>query len=114
MLIVELATYAISIAIPGDPIVTLVLTAVLASIPVALPATFTLAAEMGASALARVGALPTRLSAVDEAGTMDVLCADKTGTLTKNELQVAEIRAFAGYDEAHVLSAAALASAAGG
>jgi H+-transporting ATPase len=55
---------------------------------VALPATFTLAAAIGARNLAKLGVLPTRLSAVDEAGTMDVLCADKTGTLTRNELTV--------------------------
>jgi H+-transporting ATPase len=69
----------------------LVLTAVLASIPVALPATFTLAAALGAKALARLGVLPTRLSAVDEAATLDVLCSDKTGTLTLNELAVTAI-----------------------
>ena len=52
---------------PLDEIIPLVLTAVLASIPVALPATFTLAAALGARALAKQGVLPTRLSAVDEA-----------------------------------------------
>jgi len=48
----------------------------------ALPATFTLAAALGARALAKLGVLPTRLTAVDEAATIDVLCSDKTGTLT--------------------------------
>ncbi len=52
---------------PLAEIIPLVLTAVLASIPVALPATFTLAAALGARALAKRGVLPTRLSAVDEA-----------------------------------------------
>ena len=76
----------ILLQMPIAEIVSLILTAVLASIPVALPATFTLAAALGARNLAKLGVLPTRLSAVDEAGTMDVLCADKTGTLTRNEL----------------------------
>ena len=77
-------------------IIPLMLTAVLAAIPVALPATFTLASALGARALARQGVLPTRLSAVDEAATMDVLCADKTGTLTRNELAVTEVRPLPG------------------
>jgi H+-transporting ATPase len=92
----------------------LVLTAILAAIPVALPATFTLATALGARALAKLGVLPTRLSAVDEAATMDVLCSDKTGTLTCNELTVHSVRGIAGPDEAHVLGLAALASAEGG
>jgi H+-transporting ATPase len=92
----------------------LVLTAILAAIPVALPATFTLATALGARALAKLGVLPTRLSAVDEAGTMDVLCSDKTGTLTRNELKVHTVRAFTGSDETHVLGFASLASADGG
>ncbi len=74
VLIVALVTYALVRSMPGGDIIHLVLTAVLASIPVALPATFTLAAALGARALARVGVLPTRLSAVDEAATLDVLC----------------------------------------
>jgi H+-transporting ATPase len=92
----------------------LVLTAILAAIPVALPATFTLATALGARALAKLGVLPTRLSAVDEAATMDVLCSDKTGTLTCNELTVHSVRGIAGSDETHVLGLAALASAEGG
>jgi H+-transporting ATPase len=75
-LIVVLVAYAWLHAMPLPAIVSLVLTAVLASIPVALPATFTLAAAVGARSLARQGVLPTRLSAVDEAASIDVLCAD--------------------------------------
>src|SRR6204780_368285 len=99
---------------PIGEIIPLVLPGVLASIPVALPATFTLAAALGAKALARLGVLPTRLSAVDEAATLDVLCSDKTGTLTCNELAVTAIRPQPGLDEAHVLAMAALASSDGG
>ena len=112
--IVALTGYAYFLGMPTARIVPLVLTAILASIPVALPATFTLAAALGARALAKDGVLPTRLSAVDEAGTMDVLCADKTGTLTKNELTVGEVKTLAEFDDAYVLSAAARASAEGG
>jgi len=113
-LIVLLVAYAVFLKMPFAEIVPLVLTAVLASIPVALPATFTLAAALGAKALAKLGVLPTRLSAVDEAGTTDVLCVDKTGTLTQNALTVATVRPMSGFDEAHVLALAALASSDGG
>ncbi len=109
-----LVAYAYFLKMPFVEIVPLVLTAILASIPVALPATFTLAAALGARALAKLGVLPTRLSAVDEAGTTDVLCADKTGTLTRNALTVTTVRAMAGFDEAHVLALAALTSSDGG
>jgi H+-transporting ATPase len=114
IVILLLVAYARARHMPSDAIVALVLTAVLASIPVALPATFTLAAALGSRALARVGVLPTRLSAVDEAATLDVLCSDKTGTLTCNELTVTAIRSEPGFDDARVLALAALASSDGG
>jgi len=114
VVIAMLVAYAAFLRMPLAEIVPLILTAVLASIPVALPATFTLAAALGARALARQGVLPTRLSAVDEAGTMNVLCADKTGTLTRNALTVTTVHPMPGFDEAHVLALAALASSDGG
>lgn len=96
-------------------VVPLVLTGILASIPVALPATFTLAAALGAQRLGHRGVLLTRLSAIHEAATVDVLCADKTGTLTRNELMVAAVRPTkSGVDEAEMLALAALASSEGG
>jgi H+-transporting ATPase len=112
--IVLLVTYAWLLKMPLDEIIPLVLTAVLASIPVALPATFTLASALGARALGKLGVLPTRLSAVDEAASMSVLCADKTGTLTQNALTVTTIRPMPRFDETHVLALAALASSDGG
>jgi H+-transporting ATPase len=81
--ILLLVAYSWYLKMPVADIIPLVLTAILASIPVALPATFTLASALGARALAKLGVLPTRLTAVDEAASMNVLCADKTGTLTK-------------------------------
>jgi H+-transporting ATPase len=114
LIIAILVAYAGFLGMPLAEIIPLVLTAVLASIPVALPATFTLASALGARALAKRNVLPTRLSAVDEAASMDVLCADKTGTLTSNQLTVATVRSLSGRDEAHVLALAALASSDGG
>jgi H+-transporting ATPase len=114
LVILAMGTYAYTHAMPRSEIVPLLLTSVLAIIPVALPATFTLAAAVGARALAKLGVLPTRLSAVDEAASIDVLCSDKTGTLTRNELSVTSVRVMPGYHEAQVLGLAALASSEGG
>ncbi len=112
--ILLIGTYAYFHSMPWSEIVPLLLTSVLAAIPVALPATFTLAAAIGARSLAKLGVLPTRLSAVDEAATMDVPCSDKTGTLTANQLSVTSVEAMDGFDEAHVFGLAALASSDGG
>jgi len=114
VIILMLVGYAYVLKMPGSEIIPLVLTGILASIPVALPATFTLAAALGAKALAKLDVLPTRLSAVDEAASIDVLCADKTGTLTQNALTVTAVHAMPGFDESHVLGLAALASSDGG
>ena len=54
----------------------------IASVPVAMPTMFTINMALGAAALAKQGVLVTRLSATEDAATMDVLCADKTGTIT--------------------------------
>ena len=114
VLILAMGAYAYTHAMPWSEMVPLLLTSVLAAIPVALPATFTLAAAVGARSLAKLGVLPTRLSAVDEAASIDVLCSDKTGTLTLNALSVTSVRPLPGFDEAHVLGMAALASSEGG
>jgi H+-transporting ATPase len=114
IIILFMVGYAYFLKMPVAEIIPLALTGILASIPVALPATFTLASALGARALAKLGVLPTRLSAVDEAASMDVLCADKTGTLTQNELTVTSVHPLSGFDESHVLALAALASSEGG
>jgi H+-transporting ATPase len=114
VLIVAMGIYARAHSMPMSEMIPLLLTSILAAIPVALPATFTLAAALGARALAKLGVLPTRLTAVDEAASIDVLCSDKTGTLTRNELSVTNVRPMQGFDEARVLGLAALASSDGG
>jgi H+-transporting ATPase len=114
VVILLLVAYAWFLKMPLDEIIPLVLTAVLASIPVALPATFTLASALGARSLAKRGILLTRLSAVDEAATMDVLCSDKTGTLTQNTLTIAAVHPFPRFDADRVLALAASASSDGG
>ncbi len=113
--VVGIVAYAVAREISLEQITLLVLTAMLSAVPASLPATFTLAAALGARTLAAKGVLLTRLSALHEAATIDVLCSDKTGTLTLNEMSVRVIRPLKpGCDEADVLEIAALASSADG
>jgi H+-transporting ATPase len=113
--VVAMVAYAHAIAMTVPQIIPLVLMALLSAVPVALPATFTLAATLGAKTLAPKGVLLTRLSALHEAAMIDVLRANKTGTLTANELAVTAVCALKeGYSEEDVLAAAALASSAEG
>lgn len=111
VIVIALVAYAEVQRLPSSQIILLVLTAMLAAVPVALPATFSLAAALGARAVALNGVLLTRLSALHEAATIDVLCVDKTGTLTSNELAVTSVIPLAeGWTKADVLGFAALAS----
>jgi H+-transporting ATPase len=112
--ILLMGVYGLVHRMPSSEMVSLFLTAVLAAIPVGLPATFTLSSALGARSLAKLGVLPTRLSAVDEAGTIDVLCVDKTGTLTANQLSVSSVVPLNGSTAQQVLGIAALASSVGG
>jgi H+-transporting ATPase len=107
---VLIVAYAYLVALPASDLIRLALTALLATIPLALPATFTLSAALAAQLLARRGVLLTRLTAAHEAAAMDVLCADKTGTLTRNALEVIDVAAMPGFDRARVLALGALAS----
>ena len=67
---------------------------VVASIPVALPAVLTVTMAVGAVALAKKEAIVSKLVSIEEMAGVDILCSDKTGTITKNELTVAEARPF--------------------
>lgn len=80
----------------------------IASIPVALPAVLSVTMAVGARYLARRDAVVSHLPAVEEMAGVDVLCADKTGTITRNELAVAEVTVLDGQDEQDVLVQAAL------
>ena len=102
--------YALIRGLEMKEILPFVLILLVASVPVALAATYTLAAALGALELARRGVLATRLAAVEEAAAMDVLCSDKTGTITENRLTLAELRPYAPFTEAELLRLAALAS----
>lgn len=80
----------------------------IAAIPVALPAVLSVTMAIGAEALARMHAIVSRLVAIEEMAGMDILCTDKTGTLTKNELTVGEPVIIAAKDERELMIAAVL------
>ena len=100
---------AIGRSMPLADVLPFVLMLLVASVPVALPATFTLASALGGLGLIRRGVLVTRLSAIEEAAAMQVLCSDKTGTLTQNRLSVAAVQPRPPSADADVLRLASLA-----
>jgi H+-transporting ATPase len=109
-LVVMVMLYALLAGIAWQQLLPFALILLVASVPVALPATFTLATALGASELARQGVLATRLSAIEEAAAMDVLASDKTGTITANRLALAGVKTYMPFSEDEVLRLAALAS----
>jgi len=90
--------------------VPLVLILFMSAIPLSLPVMFTVAMAVGSKELAKRGVLVTRLSAAEDAATMDVLCVDKTGTITMNQLAVTGMIPLEDATETDVLFAGALAS----
>lgn len=81
-----------------------------AAIPVALPAVLSVTMAVGAINLARRQAIVSRLTAIEELAGVDIFCSDKTGTLTKNEMRVAEPVVFEAYTERELFLLAVLAS----
>ncbi|MCF6207953.1 MAG: HAD-IC family P-type ATPase, partial [Ghiorsea sp.] len=75
----------------GEPLLDLLIFALIltiSAIPVAMPAVLTVTMALGARVLATKEAIVTKLSAIEEAAGLDILCSDKTGTLTRGQLQV--------------------------
>ncbi len=88
----------------------LMLVLLLGAVPVALPVMFTVSMAVASMQLAKKGVLVTRLSASEDAANMDVLCADKTGTITMNKLSIVNVAPLNGFDEREVILYGALAS----
>ena len=109
-MVVVVVGYAHHVGMSLGFILPLLLTILLASIPVALPATFTLAAALGSVELSKRGVLITRLSALHDIASMTVLCSDKTGTLTRNQATVNALWPAPGASEEDLLRSAAFAS----
>lgn len=109
-LVAALLVYAWATHLPWADALPFALILLVASVPVALPATFTVATALGALDMSRHAVLVTRLSAIEEAAAMDVLCSDKTGTITQNRLSLAHISPVGERSADEVLRMAALAS----
>lgn len=109
-LAVGVSIYAWVYKLPFDGVLPFVLMLLIASVPIALPATFTLAEALGTQELSKKGILVTRLSAIEEAAAMDILCSDKTGTITKNQLTLATLHPYPPYNEDQLLTLASMGS----
>jgi P-type E1-E2 ATPase len=110
---VQVAVAFVLALVQGEPLLELLpltLVLLMSAVPVALPVMFTVSMALGSLELGRRGVLVTRLSAAEDAANMDVLCADKTGTLTLNRLSFAAALPEQGFSEADVVRDGALAS----
>lgn len=97
----------------GDKVLTTVqfaLVLTIAAIPVAMPTVLSVTMAVGARLLAKKQAIVSRLVAIEELAGMDVLCADKTGTLTQNKLTLGDAFSVKNVAAEQVILSAALAS----
>jgi H+-transporting ATPase len=95
-------------------VLTLAVIFLMGAVPVALPAVLTIVQAAGAMELSKKGALVTKLDSLEDAASIDVLCLDKTGTITQNKLSVTDIVSFNSYKNEDVISSAVMASRAEG
>ncbi len=96
-----------------EPVVDLLIFALvltISAIPVAMPAVLTVTMALGARALAAKDAIVSRLAAIEEMAGMDILCSDKTGTLTQNKMSLSTPYIVKDYNENDLMLYAALAS----
>jgi H+-transporting ATPase len=107
---VVVSLYAFMMHISILTILTFVVIFLMGAVPVALPAVLTIVQSVGAMELAKKGALVTRLDSIEDAASIDVLCLDKTGTITQNRLKVTDGVPFLGYTKEDVVRMASLAS----
>jgi H+-transporting ATPase len=110
VLVVILVLVGLERHLPVMELVQFALILTVASIPVALPAVLSVTMAVGAIKLADLKAIVSRLESIEELAGMDILCSDKTGTLTQNKLTLGEPVMFNGSDKTGIILAAALAS----
>jgi H+-transporting ATPase len=103
------AAYAVIIGTGVLSILTFAVIFLMGAVPVALPAVMAIVQAVGAMELAKKGVLVTRLDSIEDAASIDILCLDKTGTITQNRLSVGEVVPFGNYAKDDVIMMAALA-----
>jgi H+-transporting ATPase len=87
-----------------------ILVLAIASIPVALPAVLSVTLAIGAAALAKKKAIISNFKSIEELAGIDILCVDKTGTLTKNKLSVTSPKSYENFNLSDLFTYALLAS----
>jgi H+-transporting ATPase len=107
--LVIVASYAAVIGTGILSILTFAVIFLMGAVPVALPAVLTIVQAVGAMELARKGVLVTRLDSIEDAASIDILCLDKTGTITQNKLSVGEVITFGNHTQNEVIMMSGLA-----
>ncbi len=113
VLVIIVIIYGVLVHIQSEQIINFVIVLLLMSVPVAFPAMFAVAQSYGALQMGRIGkskVLVRRLAGVQDGAMMDVLCSDKTGTLTTNHLSLSDVKHYGSIDNIRVLALAGLCS----
>ena len=92
--LVLVAVYSMIIGTGFLSILTFAIIFLMGAVPVALPAVLAIVQSVGPVELSKKGVLVTRLDSIEDAASIDILCLDKTGTITQNQLSVGEIIPF--------------------
>jgi H+-transporting ATPase len=108
--VVLVAPYAILMRTDTLSIIAFALTLLLGAVPVALPAVLAVLLAVGAVELSKKGVLVTRLNSIEDAASVEILCLDKTGTMTQNKLSVSTPESFSGFRREDVALLASLSS----
>ncbi|VVB56875.1 Copper-exporting P-type ATPase B [uncultured archaeon] len=112
VLFAVILVFALSIDVKASVILTFAVLFIGGGIPAALPMMFTIAQSKGATDLSKRSILVTKLDSIENAASIEVLCLDKTGTITMNELEVRDAVPLGGCKQDELLALSALASSA--